>query len=300
MLRSALVCLILLCSTARAQPLIPQSLDSYPLPSKVLADLDKLAAQCDVLILGEIHGTQEVPGVAAALLAPLTKHGYGVLALEIPSDQQRPLTDWATGKSQTVPSFFSNPPGDGRGSIQTLALIRAALSLRWRLACFDQSWDLAGPVKNSPSGDDLIALSVERDVSMAKNLAKARKDDAKVLAICGGIHARTLKRQIKEDADDFLRKLWPSFAAALAGNNPTWKVRSVNVVAHSGGFFAMVSEGDEPPVAKVQTIRARSQLKHADAHAVRDSSWDWELNLPKATPATFLAMPSTGPPVSKP
>jgi hypothetical protein len=300
MLRSVLVCLILLCSTANAQPPIPQSLDPYPLPAKVLADLDKLAAQSDVLILGEIHGTQEVPSVAAALLAPLTKHGYGVLALEIPSDQQRPLTDWATGKSQTVPSFFSKPIADGRGNIQTLALIRTALSLRWQLACFDQSWDLAGPVKPNPSGDDLIALSVERDVSMAKNLAKARKGDDRVLAICGGLHARTLKRQVPEDADDTLRKLWPSFAASLAANNPTWKVRSVSVVAHSGGFFAMVSEGDEPPVAKVHMIRSKRQLKEAEAHALRDSSWDWELNLPKATPATFLATPSTGPPASKP
>src|SRR5207245_8501792 len=28
------------------------------------------------------------------------------------TDQQRPLTDWATGKTQTVPSFFSKPLGD--------------------------------------------------------------------------------------------------------------------------------------------------------------------------------------------
>lgn len=150
-------------------------------------------------------------------------------------------------------------------------------------------------MKPNPSGDDPIALSIERDASMAKNLAEARKGDAKVLAICGGLHARTLKRQIKEDEDDFLRKLWPSFAASLAGNNPTWKVHSVNVVAHSGGFFAMVSEGDEPPVAKVHTIRSRRQLKEAEAHALQGSSWDWELNLPKATPATFLATPSNGP-----
>src|SRR5207244_12462196 len=64
------------------------------------------------LSLGKSTERKRCPGWAAALLAPLTKHRYGVLALEIPTDQQRPLTDWATGKTQTVPSFFSKPLGD--------------------------------------------------------------------------------------------------------------------------------------------------------------------------------------------
>lgn len=300
MLRLPMACLALLCCAAAAPPPIPQALDPYPLPAKVLADLEKLAAGSDVLILGEVHGMQEVPGVAAALLAPLAKHGYGLLALEIPTDEQRPLTDWATGKTGKVPSFFARPPGDGRGNIQTLALVRTALALRWQVACFDQSGGLALPDKPNPSFDDLVAVSVQRDISMAKNLVRARKGDSKVLAICGGLHARTRNRPLAEKGDDPLRKLWPSFAAALEGDQPTWKVRSVNVVAHSGGFFAMVSEGDEPPVAKVQTIRSRRQLKEAEAHALHDDAWDWELNLPKATPATFLTTSGGALPASRP
>src|SRR5690349_1223094 len=67
---------------------IPLTLAPYPLPAKAQQALGQLAAETDVLILGELHGTQEVPQLASALLEPLSKEGYGILALEIPADQQ--------------------------------------------------------------------------------------------------------------------------------------------------------------------------------------------------------------------
>ena len=137
----AFVSVIVLFATslvAQAQ-VAPITLESYALPAKAQLALGELAAQSDVLILGETHGTQEVPAVAAALLAPLTKLGYVALALEVPADQQGPLADWSTGKTATVPKFFAKPIEDGRGNIQVLSLIRTALSppFRWQLICFD-------------------------------------------------------------------------------------------------------------------------------------------------------------------
>ena len=46
----------------------------------------------------------------------------------MPAEQQGPLTDWATGKTKAVPSFFAKPIADGRGNVQALSLIRTALS----------------------------------------------------------------------------------------------------------------------------------------------------------------------------
>jgi hypothetical protein len=297
--------------------LVPERLEPYPLPSKAQQALGELAAESDVLILGEIHGTQEVPAVAAALLAPLSKLGYGVLALEIPADQQGPLADWATGKTQTVPDFFAKPFPDGRGSIQTLSLIRTALStpFRWKLICFDWSEENAaaealgaeGKRVSSFSADDSIGMSARRDAAMAANLANQRArlaPDAKILAICGGLHARTSNRQRSYlPQDNITSKLWPSFAAALQAGHSTWRVQSVNVVPRSGGFFAMMAvEGGEPPSGgKVHTIRATRQLNEAEAHPLADEAWNLELNLPRATPATFLATPSAAaPPVADP
>ena len=76
-----------------------KALTPYSLPAAAKQPIKELADRSDVLILGETHGTQEVPEVVASLLPTLSKMGYHVLALEVPSDQQAALTDWATGKT---------------------------------------------------------------------------------------------------------------------------------------------------------------------------------------------------------
>src|SRR5262249_44664864 len=135
---TGIICFLSLCAGSNAQVVVPQ-LAPYALPSKSQHALKEIAGQCDVLVLGEIHGTQEVPAIVTALLEPFTKLGYGLLALEIPADQQGPLTYWATGKTTTVPRFFTKQIEDGRGNMQVLSLIRTALSppFRWKLICFD-------------------------------------------------------------------------------------------------------------------------------------------------------------------
>ena len=103
-----------------------------------------------------------------------------------------------------------------------------------------------------PFADEFVAVCVARDTTMASNLAKQRirlAPDAKVLAICGNFHAQTsnhsaAEAQLDLAADDSFSKFWPSFAAALENVHPTWRVKSVNVVPHSGGYFASVSSGD--------------------------------------------------------
>jgi len=287
-------------------------IEAYALPEKVRQGVGDLAAESDVLVLGEMHGTQEVPAVAVALLEPLAKLGYGALALEIPASEREALTNWALGKSKTIPRFFAEPWADGRANVQALALIRTALSppYSWKLICFDMSEEDAAEfnkeadpkdAKGDVAADDGVAGFVQRDAMMAKHFAKQRTefgDKTKVLAICGGMHARTSKGRTAGDAEKrameaSMNKYWPCFAAALAVNHPEWQVRSVHVVPHGGSFFAVMSvEGkDEPLEGKVHPVRSKRRLAEAEAHASTDAPWNWELNLPRATPATFLATP---------
>ncbi len=292
---------LLTCVAARAQ-LVTEALRPYPLPADVTRSFGEVAAQSDVLILGELHGAQEVPAVAASLLAPLTDLGYNVLALEIPSDQQAPLTAWATGKTGTVPSFFARPNGDGRGNIQLLTLIRTALSppSRWQLICFDEteaamqrqveelkrqaeqgSREKARSTSQPALSDALTALSLQRDAAMASNLANQRQRLAppgKCLVICGNLHARTANHA---PTDSPLSALWPSFAAVLQRDHAAWRVSSVDIRFHGGGYF----NG-----GKVNAIKGPS-LDKAALRPVHDGDWKFELDLPHATPATFLAPP---------
>jgi hypothetical protein len=316
--------LIALSSTVLAQP-IPE-LHPYALPADAENALTALAAETDVLILGETHGTQEVPAVAAALVEPLSKLGYGVLALEIPTDVQQPLIDWATGKATDVPHFFVKPAAeeDGRASIQLLGLIRTAVAppYAWKLCCIDASEaevkreyeelmarQKAGndetPKAKSGSAaipDWQIAFWQRRDAGMAEKLATHRQggaEGAKVLTICGGFHART-SNECRADSpnrispDNPMSKFWPSFAASLRKNNPTWHVRSINVEAHSGDYFAVVGTANGPsqPKPTIHRIRSNQKLTEAVARPLESDYYDWMLSLPRATAATFLSIPN--------
>ena len=112
----------------------PGDLKPYPLPPAARAGIEKLAASSDILILGEMHGTQEVPELVASLLAPLTELGYNTLAVEVPNEEQAALLAWARGKTERIPNFFAKPSGDGRGNAQLLALTRREVSPPYRMA----------------------------------------------------------------------------------------------------------------------------------------------------------------------
>ena len=269
-------------------------LKPYPLPPAAKAGIDDLAASSDILILGELHGTQEVPELVASLLAPLTKLGYNTLALEAPNNCQASLLAWTRGKSERIPDFFAHPNGDGRGNAQLLALARVAASppFQWQIICFDESESarekelLSRIQKNEIRKDDTLKLSDEdiiadwraRDATMASNMireARAFKATNKILAICGNVHAR-----IRNDVHEpMLSQLWPSFAEMLKRGQPAWRVSSMNIEFYSGAFF----NG-----GKVQTIHERP-LAQAVVRSAGQAGWNSVLSLPKASPATFLS-----------
>jgi hypothetical protein len=268
-------------------------LKPYPLPPAAEAPLKKLAASSDILILGEIHGTQEVPELVASLLAPLTELGYNTLALEVPNNDQASLLAWARGKSEKIPDFFAHPSGDGRGNAQllTLAGIAASPPFQWQIICFDESElarekALLSRIQKKQTGkavapdmtdDDIIAAWRERDAAMASNVlreAKSLKVTNKILAICGNLHAR----KTNDMQEPMLSKLWPSFARVLMQRQPAWRVSSVNIEFYGGTYF---NNG------KVQTFAKRS-LEQATVRSEGQTGWDLVLSLPTAKAATPL------------
>ena len=215
--------------------------------------------------------------MTASLLPELHKMGYRALALEVYADQQPPLAAWATGKSSHIPSFYSGTHSDGRGNIQMLALVRAALSApyHWKVFCFDLA-------SSKPS--DTWQM---RDAGMARNFSaqwQRLAPDAKVVAICGGLHARTTNHSTP---DGQMADLWPSFAANLQRVYPGKHIRSIEVLPQRGSSF----NG-----ARVNSFTGALLAEARTRHRPTDD-WDLELGLPFATPATFLA-PSFPPAVA--
>jgi hypothetical protein len=297
-LNAIVVALVALFGTARAEVAIPEQA-AFPLPADVQQSVDTLASASDVLVFGETHGTKEMPGMVGELLARFTKLGFGALALEVPRDQQQELAAWAKEDTTVVPRFFAKPSPDGRGNEQVLALVRRALKppYEWKLICFDGTDEelsraiMSRLPKGAKGGiaeeaaklssDDLVAISMMRDAMMAKNFAAEQAKlpaKTKVVAVCGNVHARTANHEV---AKSQMKALWPSFAAVLKADHPQWQVRSINVEAFGGEYFngGKVRKFGKRPIAAIE------------ARATPDAVWDWELNLPTASAATFLETP---------
>ena len=194
------------------------------LPQSVEQLVLQVAESSHLLLFGELHGTREVPALVAGLLPKLVERGYRGLGLELPRDQQAPLTAWADGLTDQPPPFFAHPSRDGRANVQVLELTRAARTRGLQLVCFDRAPDQGGQ------------QWADRDAWMARNVL----DDwsqlpagAKVVGICGSLHARLEPEQgmgrLLRKAVSGGQQLWPSLAGWVRQHQPSLVVGAIDV-----------------------------------------------------------------------
>jgi erythromycin esterase-like protein len=241
----------------------------YTLPPQASQALLTLAARSDVLLLGELHGTQEVPQLVTGLLDKLTRLGYCGLALEVPANFRDDLAAWAERKTAEPPRFFTIPPEDGRNNEQVLHMVTQAVRQGWQILCFD----LDG-ARQAYRGWQ------QRDADMARNFTAQRDrfcSGKKVIGICGNLHSRLTRAS----GGGPLADNWPSFASFVQRLNPEDVVSAVNVVPHQGVFFngGKVNRFNREPIAEAY-VRDEKESGHSLV-----------LHLPRATPATFLTPP---------
>lgn len=244
-----------------------EAIAPYELPPPVKAELLALAAKSDLLLLGETHGTQEVPRLVLGLLDDLAALGYGCLGLEMPRGEQDTLGKWIAD-GEVLPAFFGPQEfQDGRGNQQVLSLIRQMTNRppNWKLLCFDIDFFREGET------------GADRDRQMAEELLSQWQEQCagqKVVAICGNYHSRL----IAPEQPDF--GPWPSFGANVQLLRPNLAVSAVDIIFHGGEFYnGEVREfrPGSPPLAGNAELRPGGWLGHTA-----------ELHLPHAAPATFL------------
>ncbi|MBX7145586.1 MAG: hypothetical protein K1X79_14135 [Oligoflexia bacterium] len=199
------------------------SLPALSLPTEVEAEIGKLAATSNILLIGELHGTREIPQLVIGLLPALEDLGYRTLALEVPRSQELEILEWASGQRSEAPPFFSGYIKDGRANVEVQLLIREAARRGWSMCAFDI---------------DVPSATEKRDLSMARNLSNAIRripPPQRVLAICGDLHARIAEPP--PECSDWYP--WPSLASHLRDMHPATGVRSIVVSFHSGEFYNM-------------------------------------------------------------
>ncbi len=241
-----------------------EAIPPYDLPEHTKARLLTLAAESDLLLIGELHGTQEVPRLILGLLPDLASLGYGSLALEVAVGQREQLLQCAQGKDTPPALFGPSDFRDGRGSAQALSLIQQAVSGGWNLLCFDVNFIYEGDAWS------------DRDSGMAENLMEQWGrlcPGRKVLGVCGSYHSRLVPPTEPTE-------LWPSFAYSVQQARPDLTVSSVKVKYQRGAFFN----------GELRTFDNGPEMSTAEAE-VHPADWaghTLDLHLPRATSATFL------------
>ncbi len=234
-----------------------------------------------LLIVGEMHGTREVPALVAEVAAGIgkLKDAAGkaqplVVALEMPAQdsghQAYLASDGTAGdrKRLLASPFWAKAYQDGRASEAMLALIesvrkQARAGGAIKLAAFDMS-------------EAQIAAKVDRDQAMADNLRVIVQDNpaARIVALAGNYHAR-----------QSVGAPWNAAHRFMAGYLTDLAPFSLHVNAPTGSYWAC--SGGDPASCEMNSFGkgvappADSRL-HINA-ALKAMGYNQELELPKLT-----------------
>mgnify|MGYP003374926752 CR=1 FL=1 len=182
-----LVGLALAASCRPNVPEAPSAALACPVPH--LALQPDLAAPGTTLILGELHGTREVPAFVASLVCQVSSSTATVLALEVPHTEQARIDAFLASSGDANAraallrgDFWDFPMQDGRRSEAMVQLLEAVRRLR------EQGAPLVVIAFDSDAPPDV------RDAEMAQRLASARREHSQALfvVVTGGVHASRL------------------------------------------------------------------------------------------------------------
>ena len=139
------------------------------------------------ILIGDVHGTREIPAFVGRIVTELAAREPVVLGLEIPSDELPSLDGYLAGDGGPAARsaalrdpWWHGAYQDGRRSVAMFELMDTVRRLRARgaridVVCFDES-----------------AASADRDEAMASHLIAARTAhrDAALVVYVGNFHAR--------------------------------------------------------------------------------------------------------------
>jgi erythromycin esterase-like protein len=226
-----------------------------------------------VVLLGEMHGTQEAPALAGELVSHYAAaHGPVLLGLEIDRSEQAAVDRFlgSDGDARARRALLAGEqwlaPFDGRDSEAMFELIDRVRQLR-----------ASGANVRVVDFDDRDTDMDRRNRHMADALrtAVARNPDAMLLVLTGNVHAMTRKPPWEMYGDDGKRIEPPMTAGRyLSALDPL----SIDIYAASGEFWACMGGQCKPQTVRPQAPIANPAL---EKQAATESAWDFTLTLPR-------------------
>lgn len=225
---------------------------AFPLKGDLPGSERLLGEEPTYLVIGEMHGTREIPPLVAVLLRTVSTKGEAVLCLEISASEQASLDSFvrSDGGEAAIAALTASPHWamrDGRASTGYLAMLQMVRQLvedghKVQVAAIDDDWTLKDAPKKLPTAEEALALAAKRDRAMADNVLKVVKQnaDASLIVLVGNIHAST-KSGAPWHAND---KSYKPMACCLKKSLP--ELVSLNLESAGGQAWVMTDVGVGP------------------------------------------------------
>jgi hypothetical protein len=232
------------------------------LDGKFPRELDDLLRPHRVVAVGEIHGSNEIPGFFCELAKHMAKDRKPlVVALEIPSVNQEALNQFSLTRDpshlENMP-HFANSLQDGRSSKAMMKLIKKLKNLgAVHIVAFDAGADESLP---------LYQWQQSRDLRMGELLAKTLEENpyARMLVLAGNVHT-------KNSIGSFFDKTYRSavFHMSSVKNSPVKPTDVFNMSAmfQEGETWTMTEDG-KPPHKWAKRTNAYTEAVDADRYLV--------------------------------
>lgn len=173
-------------------------------PETALSELLARAEGHRVLLIGEIHGTAEVPALVGDVAATMASAAPLLLGLEIPRDEQQRIDAFldsagaADDRAALLEgAFWTRTYQDGRSSVAMAELLERLRQLRLKSNVTVLALDQAPGI--NAEGD-------ARDRAMAERLSHALEaaPEARALVLAGNFHTRMQKGAPWDETHQFL------------------------------------------------------------------------------------------------
>jgi erythromycin esterase-like protein len=237
---------------------------------------DELVAVADgqrLLLLGEMHGTREIPQLTGDVVERLSRSGPLLLALEIHASEHRSLaaylhSDGSPAQREALRRrpYWSVPASrnDGRRSEDMLDLVEQVRSLR------ALGRDVAILPFDVANGDPRGAEWRDRAMAECLRRAWSALPNGRMLVLTGNVHAMRLRPAYAP----------PQMQTPMAVDLQDLQPYSIDIAAQAGEYWACPSSGCGPQ--PVTPGAEGGRLDEAEAY-------DYRLVLPRFTAARPVA-----------
>ncbi|WP_226637215.1 hypothetical protein [Brevundimonas poindexterae] len=175
-----------------------------PVGTSMLLDTD-----ARIIVIGELHGTAEVPAAFAEMVCEAAQRGPVTVALELPQGMQPEMDAFLAAEDDAAAllalegtPFLDPTMIDGRTSLAMVAMLNRIRALR--AEGLDVTIHLFQPSSGRPAG--FVQSWYELDMAKALSEGIYARPEARVLALVGNLHAS------KTAIDDMPHVGLPAFA----------------------------------------------------------------------------------------